>query len=459
MENSDGILRKATRSAEDKARANAGTRLQNTLRRNWQAGDVGVYAVCSAHAAVVSTAIQQSINNGSVLHVESTSSQVNQFGGYTGQTPRQFADFIHSAAESAGLSADRVLLGGDHLGPFPWRNEPYASALQRGCELVRSCVLAGYQKIHLDPSMPCADDPQALEETTIAERAVLLCAAAEKAFRELPSGSSEPVYVIGTEVPAPGGEVVASHSLAVTKAADVHRTLDIFHKAFMAKGLFSAWERVVALVVQPGVDLGSDTVFDYHPGNAAELSSALSAHPGIVYEAHSTDYQAPSALTQMVKDHFAILKVGPWLTFAYREAVLALSEIEHELLGTNAGCRLSNVRGALEEAMLRNPSHWRSYYHGDEAAIRRELIYSYSDRCRYYWHEVDVQGEINRLHDNLAQVPIPATLVSQYLPEEYKAMRAGEIQPASHQLVQEHIRRVLCIYAAACNQVAPTQPA
>ena len=457
MENSEGFSRKATRSAGKEARGNASSRFQSALRRNRQTGDAGVYAVCSAHPAVIRAAIQQSIDDGSVLHVESTSSQVNQFGGYTGQTPRQFANFIQSAAHRAGLPADRVLLGGDHLGPFPWRNEPSASALEKGCELVRSCVLAGYQKIHLDPSMACTDDAQALKEISIAERAVLLCAAAEEAFRELPSGSSEPVYVIGTEVPAPGGELAASDSLAVTKAVDVHRTLEIFHKVFIDKGLSSAWERVVALVVQPGVDFGSDVIFDYRPGNAAELSAALSTQTGIVYEAHSTDYQSPSALMQMVKDRFAILKVGPWLTFAYREAVLALSEIERELLNARAGCPLSNVRGSLEESMLRNPSHWRSYYQGDEAEIRRQLIYSYSDRCRYYWHEAAVQEEIKRLLDNLGQRPIPATLISQYLPEEYKAIRAGEIQPNPDQLIQEHIRRVLRVYAAACNQVAPAR--
>ena len=87
---------------------------------------------------------------------------------------------------------------------------------------------------------------------------------------------------------------------------------------------------------------------------------------GIVYEAHSTDYQSPKSLKQMVEDHFAILKVGPWLTFAYREAVLALAAIEHELLKTSSGIQQSQVREALEQAMLSNPVYWRSYYRGDE---------------------------------------------------------------------------------------------
>ena len=75
----------------------------------------------------------------------------------------------------------------------------------------------------------------------------------------------------------------------------------------------------------------------------------------MVYEAHSTDYQSPAALAQMVKDHFAILKVGPWLTFAFREVILALGTIEREMLQTSAGTRVSEVRAALISAMRSDP--------------------------------------------------------------------------------------------------------
>lgn len=442
-------------SAGIQARYDPCVQFQDVLRRNRQFGNAGVYAVCSAHAQVIDAAIQQSIEDKSILHVESTSSQVNQFGGYSGQTPQQFAHFVTSTAQRAGLPAGRVLLGGDHLGPFPWRSEASDSAMDKACELVRSCVLAGYQKIHLDPSMPCADDEEArLDELTIASRAAVLCEAAEKASRELSSGSTQPVYVIGTEVPAPGGEALGAQGPTVTAADDVHRTLEVFHEAFLQRGLSSAWERVVALVVQPGVDFAADAVFDYDGSKARFLSAALATHDGIVYEGHSTDYQSDGSLAQMVRDHFAILKVGPWLTFAFREAVLALGTMERELLKTSRQHHLSQVREALEAAMLRNPTHWRPYYHGAEEDVRRDLMYGYSDRCRYYWHEPVVQKEMDRLFQNLATSPISPTLISQYLPEEYKAIRTGRLQPVPEQMIQEHIRQVLRVYAAACTQAA-----
>ena len=230
----------------------------------------------------------------------------------------------------------------------------------------------------------------------------------------------------------------------------MHRTLEIFQRAFAERNVASAWERVVGLVVQPGVEFGSNVVFAYDPDKARSLSAALSAHPRIVYEAHSTDYQSQRCLEQLVQDHFAILKVGPWLTFAYREAVLALTAIEREMLTTRPGRRPSQVREAMEKAMLRNPIHWRSYYHGSEPEIRHELTYSYSDRCRYYWNEPSVQEEVGRLIDNLGAQSIPPTLVSQFLPLEYEAMRGGQFQPTPEILIRNHIGHVLRVYARAC---------
>jgi len=427
------------------------TRLWDVLRSNRQSGTGGIYAVCSAHPAVIEAAVQQSLEDGSVLLVESTSSQVNQFGGYTGLTPSEFAGFVHSAARSAGLPAERVVLGGDHVGPFPWRQEASVSALRRACALLHDCVVAGYQKIHLDASMPCGDDKGIITERTVADRAAILCQAAEEAYRELPSGCPQLVYVIGTEVPAPGGESVDAHSPAVTKAEDAHRTLETFRVAFGERGLASAWERVIALVVQPGVEFGSDAIFDYDRAKAQSLSAALSEYPGLVFEAHSTDYQSPHALARMVEDHFAILKIGPWLTFAFREAVLALSATECELFTTTSKPEVSHVREALEAAMLRDPAYWKSYYRGDEDEVRRDLIYGYSDRCRYYWNQPAVQEEIARLIGNLGRRPIPLTLVSQYLPLEYAAIRSGRLQAVPEQMIHFHIRRVLRVYADACS--------
>lgn len=410
-----------------------------------------MYAVCSAHTSVLEAAAQQAMEDDSVLHVESTSSQVNQDGGYTGQTPGDFAAYIARLGNNARLGKGRILLGGDHLGPFPWRNQAASSAMAKGAELVRACVQAGYQKIHLDASMPCAGDPPALEAALIAERAAILAESAEQAFASMSAGNDAPLYVIGTEVPAPGGETAAGTAPAVTTADHVRQTLEVFRTAFAQRGLSAAWERVIALVVQPGVEFGDEIVFSYGREAARPLVLAIPDDSAIIYEAHSTDYQPAHALRELVEDHFAILKVGPWLTFAYREAIFALSLIERELLSDRKGVHLSEVRKALEEAMLRNPVYWRSYYDGDAARQRLSRAFSYSDRCRYYWPEESVQHEVERLFSNLQQQRLPATLLSQYLPLEYEPVLAGVLKPAPQDLTLWHIRLVLRTYAAACR--------
>ncbi|MGA2005015.1 MAG: class II D-tagatose-bisphosphate aldolase, non-catalytic subunit, partial [Terriglobales bacterium] len=196
---------------------------------------------------------------------------------------------------------------------------------------------------------------------------------------------------------------------------------------------------------------GDHFVFDYDRDKTRALSKALPSQPPLVFEAHSTDYQMPGALSQLVEDHFAILKVGPWLTFAFREAVFALAAMERELLGGRKGLRLSNVREEMEQAMLRDPSHWRSYYQGDEHALMLSRAYSYSDRCRYYWPNPTVESAVGQLIQNLSDPELPPGLLSQYMPREYEAVRIGQLQGRPKALIQFHIRNVLGPYAAACG--------
>lgn len=424
--------------------------VRQILVRNRAGERLGTYAVCSAHPVVIEASIRQAMEDASILHVESTSSQVNQFGGYTGVTPEGFAQRMWAEAERAGLPRDRVLLGADHLGPFPWKNESSAAAIAKGCELARASVHAGYHKIHLDASVACADDGVAINEAVVAERAAVLCEAAEEEVRRL-GRESRPLYVIGTEVPAPGGEVAEGEGPTPTKIEDVRRTLELFQRAFAARGLSEAWENVIALVVQPGVEFGDAVVFNYERKKAAPLANGLPADSPLVYEAHSTDYQQPHSLGALVEDHFAILKVGPWLTFAYREVIFALEMIEHELLHGRKDVQLSRVREVLDEEMIRNPVYWKSYYKGGDEEAGFARAFSLSDRCRYYWPQPAIQQEIAVLIKNLSAAPVPLTLISQYLPVEYEAVRNGEIVSRPGEMIQHRIRDVLKKYAVGCG--------
>jgi D-tagatose-1,6-bisphosphate aldolase subunit GatZ/KbaZ len=323
---------------------------------------------------------------------------------------------------------------------------------------VRDCVRAGYSKIHLDASMHLSGDPveknKSLADEIVSARAAELCEVAEEAHREMASGSPAPIYVIGTEVPIPGGEQLETAAPVTTRPQDLERTRQTARDAFRTMNLEEAWARVVAVVVQPGVEFGDTSVFAYDHEKAADLAAFGEKNWQGVFEAHSTDYQTAEALREMVKDHFAILKVGPWFTFAFREAVFALAMMEDEWLGWRKGITRSGVREALDHAMVADPSHWKSYYHGDEAALHFARKYSYSDRSRYYWPQPAVQQALQKLLSNLAETPVPLSLLSQYLPKQWEEIRAGQLLHDPVKLIHSRILEVIDNYAYACGMKA-----
>jgi D-tagatose-1,6-bisphosphate aldolase subunit GatZ/KbaZ len=417
--------------------------LDQLVRAQHEGHAVGVTSVCSAHPVVLEEAVRHGAAGGHVVLVEATCNQVNQDGGYTGLQPRDFRREVERLAMEHGLPSDRLVLGGDHLGPNPWKHLSAETAMAKSAELVRAFVMAGYTKIHLDTSIRCSDDPPgAMHPALVAERAARLAVVAEEAAAE---AGFEPRYVIGTEVPVPGGESVGAHGIHVTTTVDVEETIDLTQAAFGSAGVGSAWERVRAVVAQPGVEFSDAELFGYVPGQAAHLAQFISAEPSLVFEAHSTDYQTPQALRGLVRDRFAILKVGPGLTFAYREGVFALSLIEDELLGEAA----SGVRKVLDRAMVDNPSYWQPFYPSDPALAARARKYSRSDRSRYYWPVPSVQQAVQRMADNLRGTGIPGELLSQFLPVQSRRVAAGELEDDPSALLGDTVRVVLDDYAAA----------
>jgi D-tagatose-1,6-bisphosphate aldolase subunit GatZ/KbaZ len=417
--------------------------LRTLASRRQQGERPGIYSVCSAHPLVIEAAALQAVEDGTALLVEATSNQVDQFGGYTGMRPADFTQFVRGIATSVGLAEDHIIFGGDHLGPNPWRRKPAAEAMTLAGDLLAAYAAAGMAKLHLDASMRCADDPEHITDEVVAKRAATLCAAAEAAATGI-----KPVYVIGTEVPVPGGAAEALSTVEVTHADAARRTIDVHREAFAAAGLQDAWTRVIALVVQPGVEFDHDHVVDYVPEKATELVTVLDGQDHFVFEAHSTDYQRPDALAALVRDGFAILKVGPGLSFALREALFALAAIEDDLV--DAGQR-SNLRAVIERRMCEQPGQWQDYYHGTAEAQRQLRAFSYSDRLRYYWNDAEISAAADRMMRNLDQIEIPESVISQYLPDQYRALRQGLIGRDPKSLAIDRVRDALRPYAAACQ--------
>lgn len=421
--------------------------LTDIVTRHKLGEKIGIYSVCSAHPLVLEAALCFARDNQHPLLVEATSNQVDQFGGYTGMTPADFRDFMYKLAKIHHYPQDQLILGGDHLGPNRWQKESAEHAMEKAEGLIQSYVAAGFKKIHLDCSMSCAGDPVPLTDEIVAQRAARLAVIAEETCQQI-FGVKDLVYVIGTEVPVPGGAHEELTELAVTSPKAANKTLQAHQDAFAKQGIREIWPRIVGLVVQPGVEFDHTNIIDYQPEKAHELSKMVDQYDHLVFEAHSTDYQTSQALRQLVKDHFAILKVGPALTFALREALFSLAAVEEELITAQA---CSKLRDVLENVMLNRPEYWESHYHGDSHVRRLARGYSYSDRVRYYWPDKKINEAFEHLMRNLTDTVIPLPLISQYLPMQYNKVREGRINATPHELIIAHIQDVLSQYHGACQ--------
>lgn len=421
--------------------------LKEIIRQNKEGVPIGVCSICSSNELVIESAMEQALKYDSPFLVEATANQVNQYGGYTGMTPPMFRDYVYDIASKISFPSDKVILGGDHLGPLIWKDENAEDAMAKAEKLVTDFVIAGFTKIHLDTSMKLRDDgEERLNPEVIAERGARLCAAAESAFHGMEKGRQSPVYVIGSEVPIPGG-TQTDEGLKVTSATDFVVTVDLFKKSFLKRGLNQAWKNVIAVVVQPGVEFGSNIIHDYNRSDAVELKHIIKEYPTMAFEGHSTDYQKELSLRQMVEDGIAILKVGPALTFALREGLISLELIEKELLFKND--KLSNFADTLENVMISNPGNWQNHYKGTDLQKRLERRYSYSDRCRYYLTDSEVKKTISRLISNLSSIEIPMPLINQYFPSQYRKIRDGKMNGEPVELVKGKIKDTLDSYYSA----------
>ncbi len=417
--------------------------IQQRINDHKATGKGGVVSVCSAQPDVIIAAAQQADKYGDLLLIESTSNQVDQFGGYTGMKPADFVAYVKGLLASNNLSSDNLVLGGDHLGPNAWQDIDAETAMNNADELIRCYVSAGYQKIHLDCSMSCADDPVPLTDDIVAKRAARLCKIAEDTAK----ATNQPhdiVYIIGTEVPVPGGAQEDLDVVTPTTPEAARTTYEVHQRIFAEHGLADVWSRIVGLVVQPAVEFDHHSVVDYMPENAKQLSDLANEFPNATFEAHSTDYQCPEAFKYLVRDHFAILKVGPALTFALREAYFALDRIAADLqLG------IPSMQETLEKVMLEKPKYWKKYYLGNEDEQRIARAYSLSDRCRYYWPDEQLQAVAKQMREAFAGRAIPLGLLKQYLPAEYDAVREGELTTDFDSLVRYHIALALTPYYEA----------
>ena len=424
--------------------------MQEMMEKRRQGIKCGIPSYCTANELALEIALRRAKMLNQPVLIEATANQVNQYGGYTGMLPKDFYKLVLDMAAAIDLPEQMVILAGDHLGPLTWQNLPEAEAMEKSIELVYQYTRAGFTKIHLDTSMKVADDAEGLLSTeVIARRGATLYKAAIKGYEELKAEKPEairPVFVIGSEVPIPGGAQEAEDSLAVTSVEAFKDTVATYKRVWEEEGVGEGMNDVIAVVVQPGVEFGDDQVFLYDSAAAADLCAALKEFPEVCFEGHSTDYQSAKCLKAMVEDGIAILKVGPALTYGLREALFSMSLMENELVPAE---ERSNFIDVLENTMLANPGNWQKHYHGNEKQLHLARKYSFSDRARYYMGQPEVLEAMDKLFTNLNTYKIPLNMLHQYMPLTYAKVRDGELPLEAKELAMDGVTNFMLDYEYA----------
>ncbi len=417
---------------------------------------IGIYSACSANKYVIKAALLRGKQDDSCVLIEATANQCDQYGGYTGMTPLDFRNFVLSIAKEVGFNTSKLFLGGDHLGPLTFAHLDEEQAMNEAKTLVHEYVKAGFTKIHIDTSMKVASDPSdiRLSDAIIAKRGACLAKVAQEAYRQLLQEDSTaimPVYMVGSEVPIPGGSTSAvDEGVQVTKVEDMKATVAAFKSAFEEAKITEAWSQVIAVVVQPGVEEKDAGCTEYNRSKAVDLMAAIKTFDDIIYEGHSTDYQTKIKLKELVEDGVGILKVGPGLTFAMREALFALAYIEKEYLHDNKQQQSMFIE-VLEAKMLEEPKYWQKHYHGNASELYIKRKYSFSDRSRYYMPMDVVNEAIEKMIFNLKD-GIPLNLLSQFMPIQYTKVREGVIENKPECLIIDRIINTIDEYLYATNQ-------
>ncbi|MDO4941811.1 MAG: class II D-tagatose-bisphosphate aldolase, non-catalytic subunit [Lachnospiraceae bacterium] len=427
--------------------------LQEMMELRSKGEKCGIPSYCTANELVLEEVLIRAKEQGTPVLIEATANQVNQFGGYTGMKPVDYYQMILKMAEKIGVPEKQIILGGDHLGPLTWQDDPEEVAMAKAEELVYQYVYAGFTKIHLDTSMKVADDPEGMLSTeTIAKRGARLYKVCMKAYEDLlkvKPDAMRPVFIVGSEVPIPGGAQEEEDTLAVTKPEAFAETVRTYQKAFEEAGFADGMKDVIAVVVQPGVEFGDDQIFLYDHDAATSLCAELNHYPGFIFEGHSTDYQTKECLRAMVEDGIAILKVGPAVTYGLREGLYALSMMEKELVPANERACLIET---IEETMTEKPDNWKKHYHGSYKQLALARKYSFSDRVRYYIGDDEIVETIDKLFDNLRKYPIPMNMLHQYMPIQYDAVVHGALDKDPKALALDGVAQFMRDYEYAAQQ-------
>ena len=317
--------------------------------------------------------------------IESTSNQVNQFGGYSGKTPQEFYNNIKKILKKNNFSSRNFYMGGDHLGPLPWKKKNEKTAVNNSVQLINKCLDSNYSKIHVDTSIKCIND-KIINHSIIFDRTKYILQNSK-----LKKKLGKTFLIIGTEVPLSGSNEKGKIKLTQINQInlEVKKFKDLLKTLYKKKLKFG-------LVIEPGMRFMHNSIQKPNFANF-EPKRKISKKNNFVYEAHSTDYQPLGVLIKLVKNNFKFLKVGPELTYNYSRSLFLMEKIEKKYLKNN----FSKIKDNIMSTMLKDKKYWKDYYSGSSLKVKKLILNSKLDRMRYYLNKHKIKISINKLKKNI----------------------------------------------------------
>ena len=286
-------------------------------------GRAGVTSVCTAHPIVIEAALSLGASHGQA-RPHRGDLQSGQPGGRlhrhdAGRFPR---DSSRPLRRASVFDPSRIILGGDHLGPNPWKHLPADEAMQRAKTMIDAYARAGFAKLHLDTSMGCAGEPAAL-----ARRSDRWARRRLGQSRGRRRGKRASLRFTSSAPKSPCREARSTRwtALEVTRPEAALRTVEVHQKAFSDAGLEAAFARAIGVVVQAGRRVRQRRSHSLQAREGGAPHGSVGEAAGLCLRSALDGLSAGGLLSTLwCRDGFAILKVGPWLTFALREALYGL---------------------------------------------------------------------------------------------------------------------------------------
>lgn len=348
-------------------------------------------AVCPNSPAVIKAAFRAAKRNNAPIMFAATLNQVDNDGGYTGMTQKDFVRVMRVEAKRNNFTGPYIAAI-DHGGP--WLKDiqtlemwPYEKAMDAVKKSYEAALLAGYELIHVDPTVDrFLPKGEIIKIEVVAARTIELITHIENFRKE--RGLPRIAYEVGTEE-VHGG--LADMSV-------FNKFLDLLKEGLEKNGCADAWPCFV--VGKVGTDLHT-TFFD--PVVAKQLTSTVAKYGSFIKGHYTDDVENPE---EYPLSGMGAANVGPEFTVAEFNALEELEAVENKLYDEGNVAMHSNMIAILKKLVI-DSGRWKKWVHGDESPDDFESITPDRQRwlmqtgARYIWQKPEAVAARQTLYSNL----------------------------------------------------------